>query len=186
MSTVRQSFRQNYPPVPEATDPPPRGYAPAQAAAKPGTPPERDWEPSGLKRASQIPQPAKREPSAVSDQPSADKSKPVTISTEVMYGDMLVRVAIEAPLSVATLKALQKRLRALGLEPIPPPLVWTADGKPMCPRHHVVMSKRDKQGDVWYSHACRDEQGNVIVDQSGDPVYCRGYSHKSSPGWDLP
>jgi len=53
---------------------------------------------------------------------------------------------------------------------------WTPEGLPICPKHGVVMKKREKQGDVWFSHG---------VEVSGKTLYCRGYAGKSSPGWDV-
>jgi len=54
---------------------------------------------------------------------------------------------------------------------------WTPEGLPICPKHNEVMPKREKQGDVWYSHKIIDEQGEVF--------YCKGYHSKSSPGFDI-
>jgi len=51
---------------------------------------------------------------------------------------------------------------------------YTPEGSPICPRHNVPMVKREKQGDIWYSH-------NVGTEQ--DPQWCRGYEHKNSPGF---
>ena len=52
---------------------------------------------------------------------------------------------------------------------------WTPEGLPICPKHGDVMSKREKQGDVWYSHR--------VLDGHGQEHYCRGYDSKKSPGW---
>lgn len=52
----------------------------------------------------------------------------------------------------------------------------TPEGLPICPKHNVVMSRREKQGDVWYSHNAGSEDNEV---------YCRGYKGKQSPGYDL-
>lgn len=54
---------------------------------------------------------------------------------------------------------------------------WTPEGHPICPKHGEAMPKREKQGDVWYSHTVTDEHGEVH--------YCRGYGSKSSPGWEV-
>ena len=51
------------------------------------------------------------------------------------------------------------------------------DGTPLCPRHHIPMRLRDRQGDKWYSHAVDDGNGNH--------VYCKGYRGKDSPGYDI-
>lgn len=51
---------------------------------------------------------------------------------------------------------------------------YTPEGSPICPRHNVPMVKREKQGDVWYSHNTGSEDS---------PLWCRGYEHKNSPGF---
>jgi hypothetical protein len=53
----------------------------------------------------------------------------------------------------------------------------TPEGTPMCPKHHVPMSLREKQGDEWWSHS--------VIDQNGEKHYCRGYAGKLSPGWNV-
>lgn len=55
-------------------------------------------------------------------------------------------------------------------------LQWTAEGLPVCPKHGVVMKKREKQGDTWYSH--------TVDDGHGQKLHCHGYAGKSSPGWN--
>ncbi|NBD36668.1 MAG: hypothetical protein GVY30_11825 [Chloroflexi bacterium] len=40
------------------------------------------------------------------------------------------------------------------------------------------MKKREKQGDVWYSH-------RVIAPDTGEELYCRGYPSKSGPGYEV-
>ncbi len=55
-------------------------------------------------------------------------------------------------------------------------LVYTAEGLPICPKHSVPMQKREKQGDVWYSHKITDPA-------TGEVSYCRGYASPSSPGY---
>jgi hypothetical protein len=52
---------------------------------------------------------------------------------------------------------------------------YTPEGLPICPRHGLPMTKREKQGDTWYSHNVGNED---------NPRWCRGYAHNSSPGWD--
>ena len=51
-----------------------------------------------------------------------------------------------------------------------PTAAWPTgpDGKPLCPRHRVAMSAREKQGDTWYSHR--------LITASGEERYCRGYA----------
>lgn len=53
---------------------------------------------------------------------------------------------------------------------------YTPDGLPICPKHGEVMSKREKQGDTWYSHS--------VTGPDGQKQYCRGYQSKNSPGWN--
>lgn len=57
-------------------------------------------------------------------------------------------------------------------------LTYTAEGLPFCPRHGAPMSKREKQGDSWYSHKLTDPE-------TGQLVYCRGYASASSPGFAI-
>jgi hypothetical protein len=57
-------------------------------------------------------------------------------------------------------------------------LAYTAEGLPICPRHDMPMQKRQKQGDVWFSHKVTDPN-------SGEVIYCRGYASPSSPGFDV-
>lgn len=54
---------------------------------------------------------------------------------------------------------------------------YTPEGLPLCPKHGVPMPKREKQGDEWYSHN---------VGTGDNPVYCRGYAGKTSPGYNQP
>jgi len=53
---------------------------------------------------------------------------------------------------------------------------WTPDGLPICPKHGEVMTRREKQGDTWYSH-------RLIDPATGEELYCRGHEGKHSPGW---
>jgi hypothetical protein len=56
---------------------------------------------------------------------------------------------------------------------------WTPDGRPICPRHNVPMNRREKQGDIWFSHSVEMPDGST--------AYCRGYHDpKSSPGYGSP
>jgi hypothetical protein len=51
----------------------------------------------------------------------------------------------------------------------PPEAVWPTgpDGAPLCMKHGgVIMSKRSKQGDEWWSHR--------VVTPGGEELYCRG------------
>ena len=51
----------------------------------------------------------------------------------------------------------------------------TPEGLPICPKHGAVMSKREKQGDEWYSHN---------MGTKDHPLWCRGYKSDLSPGWE--
>jgi hypothetical protein len=144
-----------------------------------------------LKRGSEIPQPpprpgpdARQAPPPAAE-PKTDKASTVGISVEVLFEDMPIRVHVQMHLTLDKLKALKARLKKLGLDPVPAPVVWTPEGLPICPRHGVVMDRRDVQKDVWYSHKLKDVDGNVILDKRGQPIFCRGCAGKSSPGWDL-
>lgn len=55
---------------------------------------------------------------------------------------------------------------------------WTPEGLPICPRHGEAMAKREKQGDIWYSH-------KVIDPDTGEVHFCKGYASPSSPGWSI-
>ena len=54
---------------------------------------------------------------------------------------------------------------------------YTPEGLPICPKHGEAMRKREKQGDTWYSHKVKDEDGR--------DHYCRGYRTKNGPGWAI-
>lgn len=51
----------------------------------------------------------------------------------------------------------------------------TPEGLPICPKHRVPMTQREKQGDTWFSH-------NMGTKDS--PIWCRGYASNASPGWN--
>jgi hypothetical protein len=52
----------------------------------------------------------------------------------------------------------------------------TPEGLPICPRHHVPMREREKQGDRWYSHR--------VILESGHELWCKGRAGDDSPGWN--
>lgn len=60
----------------------------------------------------------------------------------------------------------------------PAPAQWQTlpDGTPLCPKHNVPMRKREKQGDLWWSHR--------VFDADGTEVFCKGYHGKDSPGYE--
>jgi hypothetical protein len=47
----------------------------------------------------------------------------------------------------------------------------TPDGLPICGKHGLVMSRRERQGDEWFSHK--------VIDPHGQEKYCRGYPTSS-------
>lgn len=60
----------------------------------------------------------------------------------------------------------------------------TPDGRYICPKHESVMTKREKQGDVWHSHKVIDPlTGDEALGRDGKPLYCRGYACKSGAGY---
>jgi len=77
----------------------------------------------------------------------------------------------------ATIHALEQ----LGYRPTGSGDGWqrTPEGHPLCPRHHVPMRLRQKQGDEWWSH-------QVVDTRTGEELYCKGYAGPSSPGWAVP
>ena len=58
-----------------------------------------------------------------------------------------------------------------GFQPDLPGDGWrkTPSGEPICGKHNIAMTKREKQSDVWYSH-------KIIDSRTGEILYCRGYS----------
>lgn len=75
-----------------------------------------------------------------------------------------------------TINELCNKLSKAHYRPIDPiAYEYTPDGLPICPKHGIPMTKREKQGDVWYSH-------NVGTEEF--PMYCRGHAGNSSPGWE--
>lgn len=91
---------------------------------------------------------------------------------------------VTAPLAIsaASINELRKAIRLLQANNLlasqpAGPIQWsyTPEGLPICPRHNAPMKKREKQGDCWHSHNLGTE---------GQPLYCRGYPGKESPGYD--
>lgn len=75
-----------------------------------------------------------------------------------------------------TLQDISINLINSGCRPIAPfKYDLTPEGDPICPRHRVAMTKREKQGDVWYSHQ--------VTTANNEQLFCRGYASKSGPGW---
>jgi len=64
-----------------------------------------------------------------------------------------------------------------GYKPKPPgEFAVTPEGLPICPKHNVVMQKRNKQDDTWFSHNAGTAENKL---------YCKGYQAKSSPGYEV-
>lgn len=90
----------------------------------------------------------------------------------------------EVMIDVPALEAVEStiaELQALGYRPPGDGDGWqrTPDGLPLCPRHGAVMGKREKQGDVWHSHA-------VVHPITGEELWCRGYpSGKADDGYPV-
>ena len=73
-----------------------------------------------------------------------------------------------------------QQLARLGFRPNAAGDAWprTPEGLPICPKHGLVMQKREKQGDIWYSHQITDPA-------TGEITYCRGYPSPNSPGYEI-
>lgn len=98
-----------------------------------------------------------------------------TFRTEVdgVVGEILVEAD-----SFKEVVASLRQVRQYGLRPLnpPEPFVVFPDGTAWCPRHNALMTRREKQGDTWYSHNCGTEES---------PVWCKGRPGKDSPGWEV-
>ncbi len=97
-------------------------------------------------------------------------------TTRVKLGDYEGELAITGQ----SLNDIRKAVRLLpeaGITPIRVATSWqtTPTGDPICPKHGTVMRKRERQGDVWFSHNMGTED---------HPLSCRGYAGKESPGWE--
>ena len=97
-------------------------------------------------------------------------------TTRVTLGDYTG----DLELTAATLNDLRKAVKLLpeaSIAAVPVPTEWqrTPEGLPICRKHAVAMKAREKQGDMWHSH-------NVGTEK--DPLWCRGYAGKDSPGWE--
>ncbi len=97
-------------------------------------------------------------------------------STRVRIGDYEGELEITGQ----SLNDVRKAVRLLpeaGIEPVRAATGWqlTPEGLPICPKHGAPMKERSKQGDVWHSH-------NVGTEDN--PLWCRGYPGKESPGWE--
>jgi hypothetical protein len=85
---------------------------------------------------------------------------------------------IEIEFGLERLSSIERAIDALtslGLQPRE--IERDAAGLPLCPRHHVVMREREKQGDSWYSHR--------VCLADGREFWCRGRPGADSAGWYL-
>ena len=86
-------------------------------------------------------------------------------------------------LSVATMDdvgPMIRQLLAMGYSPTAAASessAWSPTGEPICGRHGVVMMKRTKQNQEWFSHR--------IQAANGEEKWCRGYrSGRQDDGFD--
>lgn len=103
--------------------------------------------------------------------------KPITIRTIHPHG-WPVEFAIEP--ADPKLHQIIASLQRLGYRPDVSGDTWarTPEGDPICPKHGVPMRKREKQGDIWYSHG-------IVDPTTGEKTYCRGYATKNGAGWTI-
>jgi hypothetical protein len=78
-------------------------------------------------------------------------------------------VLVEVP-DLAAVDGMIGELQRLGYRPVSAGDGWqrTPEGLPICPRHGQVMTRREKQGDIWFSH-------RVASPATGEELWCRGY-----------
>lgn len=107
-----------------------------------------------------------------------------TFTVEARYRGFAITVEVDG--NQRDLDRLIDGLEKIGAEPTPTTdaqpvghagFAYTPDGKPICPKHGAPMKERNKQGDLWHSHA-------VAEDEKGNTIYCKGYAGKDSPGWE--
>ena len=72
---------------------------------------------------------------------------------------------------LATLPRIEATLAGAGYRQTAVDLQRTPEGLPICPMHGEVMKKREKQGDVWFSHRLGDSE-----------QFCRGYGPPAREG----
>jgi hypothetical protein len=93
--------------------------------------------------------------------------QPVQISVQGVCNGYPVTITVSLPLEQVS-RAVG-RLPRYGIQPAATDWQRTPEGEPLCPKHQVVMQRREKQGDVWHSHK--------VLDEHGTELYCRGYPH---------
>ncbi len=108
------------------------------------------------------------------------RQAPISFSftTRVRIGEFEGDLEVTAASFNDLRKTVNRLLPEAGIDPIRVATSWqtTPTGDPICPKHGMVMRKRERQGDVWFSH-------NVAAEGEPD-CYCRGYPGKDSPGWE--
>lgn len=139
--------------------------------------------PGHLTSAEQIEPPARPKPAPPPEpeplppaKPEAEPKKAVPIEVAALYDGW--PVVLKATLDPDQVPVFLKRLEKRGYRRPAVPIERTPDGAPICPRHHVPMREREKQGDTWHSHT-------IVDPATGQKTYCKGYHGKDSPGFDL-
>lgn len=118
----------------------------------------------------QLPDPPKREEPPT----QAESKKPlITLSTTVQHRGRVITISA----TDITVDRFCDLLDRAG-HAAPAPAQWHTlpDGTPLCPKHQVPMRKREKQGDLWWSHR--------VFNADGEEVFCKGYHGKDSPGYE--
>ncbi len=114
----------------------------------------------------------------MSDHDTIQERKSVTVQVEGIAQGYNVTIAFDLSDLRHLPQALQ-RLRGYGVEPSgKQEWSYTPEGLPICPKHGVAMTKREKQGDTWYSHK--------VLGEDGREYYCRGYrTGKADDGFEV-
>jgi hypothetical protein len=151
-----------------------RTYAPPPGPITAGDAPA-DSDPLGFDQAV-LPDPRQplAKPSTAEDAPPPAAPKPaITLATTVQHRGRRITITATDMTADQFCDLLDRR----GFAPPDEPREWQTlpDGTPICPRHNTPMRQRSKQGDTWYSHN---------VGTKDEPIYCRGYHGKDSPGYE--
>lgn len=118
--------------------------------------------------------PQARAGAEVFDEAGWPAGKPqITLSTTIAHRGRQITITTTDMTADQFCDLLDRR----GFQAPEEPQQWQTlpDGTPICPKHHAPMRLREKQGDSWYSH-------NVGTKEQ--PVYCKGYHGKDSPGYE--
>jgi hypothetical protein len=112
--------------------------------------------------------------------PNGKPPLPTQVSTTVVVQGITLH--LNATVNLRDVPGFATRLRELGCEAPREPIRFdlTPDGKPICPRHMVAMTKHGKGQETWYSHGLKDGDGGQF--------WCKGYPGNDSQGYwlDLP